>query len=64
MKKVVGCIPGRCCTDLYCARGAQGVLPCKGWGLKASQLNLPSLSPVSVAGCDRLKLEVPIGLLQ
>ena len=24
-------IPGRGCNDLYCASGAQWILPCKGW---------------------------------
>ena len=37
---------------LQCAiRGAQGVLPCVGWGCATSQLDLPSLMPLSVAGC-------------
>ena len=37
---------------LQCAiRGAQGALPCVGWGFATSQLNLPSLTPLSVAGC-------------
>ena len=39
---------------LYCASGAQRVLPCKlGW-LMGSQLDLPSLTPWSVAGCGQL----------
>ena len=46
------------CTDLYYARGAQGVLPM--WvGGATSQLDLQSLTPLSVAGCDRLQLGVP-----
>ena len=52
--------PGLTERDLYalCASsGAQGVLPCKGWGATASQLDLPSLTPLSVAGYDRLQLE-------
>ena len=32
MLKVAGSIPGRGCTDLYCARGALGVLPIRVWG--------------------------------
>ena len=37
---------------LQCAiRGAQGVLPCVGWGGATSQLDLPSLTPLSSAGC-------------
>ena len=42
-------IPLRC-TDLYYARGPQGVLPMRGGGA-TSQLDLPSLTPLSVAGC-------------
>ena len=42
-------IPLRC-TDLYYARGAQGVLPMRVGGA-TSQLYLPSLTPLSVAGC-------------
>ena len=38
------------CTDLYNARGAQGVLPMRVVGA-TSQLDLPSLTPLSVAGC-------------
>ena len=50
-------IPLRC-TDLYYARGAQGVLPLRVGGA-TSQLDLPSLTPLSVAGCCRLQLGVP-----
>ena len=46
------------CTDLYYARGAQGVLPIRVGGV-TSQLDLRSLTPVSVAGCGRLQLGVP-----
>ena len=42
-------IPLRC-TDLYYARGAHGVLPMRVGGA-TSQLDLPSLAPLSVAGC-------------
>ena len=42
-------IPLRC-TDSYYARGAQGVLPMRVGGA-TSQLDLPSLRPLSVAGC-------------
>ena len=41
--------PGEC-TDLYYARGAQGVLPMRVGGA-TSQLDLPSLTPLFVAGC-------------
>ena len=46
-------------------RGSQGVLPMRVWGGGAtSQLDAPSLTPLSVAGCGRLQLEeFPIGLL-
>ena len=37
-------------------RGAQGVLPWVGWGVTASQLDLPSLTLLSLAGCARLQL--------
>ena len=40
-------IPLRC-TDLYYARGTQGVLPMRVGGA-TSQLDLPSLTPLSVA---------------
>ena len=54
-----GCraIPGRGCSDLYCTRGAQRVLLMR-VGVTASQLDLPSLTPMSVAGYGRLQLEV------
>ena len=42
---------------VLCAGGAQGVLSCEGWGATASQLDLPSLTLLSVAGCGRLQLE-------
>ena len=45
-----------CGAHLHCACGAQGVLPCNGWRVTASQLDLPSLTPLSVAGCSRLQL--------
>ena len=41
------------CTDLYYARGSQGVLPMRVGGA-TSQLYLPSLTPLYVAGCGRL----------
>ena len=47
-----------CCTDLYYARGAQGVLPMRVGGA-TSELDLPSLTPSSVAGCGWLQLGVP-----
>ena len=46
------------CTDSYYARGAQGVLPMRVGGA-TSQLDLQSLTPMSVAGCGRLQLGVP-----
>ena len=46
------------CADLYYARGAQGVLPMRVGGA-TSQLDLPSLTPLSVAGCNGLQLGVP-----
>ena len=55
-----GCTLGsrRGCTDLYCARGAQGVLHIRVGGA-TSQLDLPSLTPLSAAGCGWLQLGVP-----
>ena len=57
--KISSSSPGLTERDLYalCASGAQGVLCCVGWGITASQLDLPSLTPLSVAGCGRLQLE-------
>ena len=57
--EISGSSPGLTERDLYvlCTRGAQGVLPCEGWGVTASQLDLPPLTPLSVAGCGRLQLE-------
>ena len=43
-------IPTEVCTDLYYALSAQGVLPMKVVGA-TSQLNLPFLTPLSVADC-------------
>ena len=45
-------------TDLYYARGAQGVLPMR-VGDATSQLDLSSLMPLSVAGCGRMQLGAP-----
>ena len=45
------------CTDLYYGRGAQGVLLMK-VRCATSQLVLPSLTKLSVAGCGRLKIGV------
>ena len=44
-------------TLLY-ARGAQGVQPMR-LGSATSQLDLPSLTPLSVPDCGRLQLGVP-----
>ena len=44
--------------DLYYARGAQGLLPNRVGGA-TSQLDLPSLTSLSGAGCGRLQLGVP-----
>ena len=41
---------------LYYTRGAQEVLPIR-MGEPTSQLDLPSLTPSSVASCGRLQLE-------
>ena len=46
------------CTDLYYARGAQGVGTAHEGRGATSQLDLKSLTPLSVAGCGRLQLGV------
>ena len=46
------------CSELYYERRAQGVLPMRVGG-STSQLDLPSLMPLFVAGCGRLQLGVP-----
>ena len=43
------------CTDLYYAPGVQGVLLMKVGGV-TSQLDLPSLTPLSVSSCGQLQL--------
>ena len=45
-------------TVQYAIRGAQGALLMR-MGGATSQLDLPSLVPMSVAGCGRLELGVP-----
>ena len=35
------------------------VLPCVGWGVTASQLDLPYMTLLSIAGCGRLQLVAP-----
>ena len=48
---VTAASPAICRSHLQRAiRGAQGVLPCVGSGVTDSQLDLPSLTPLSVAG--------------
>ena len=43
---------------MHCALVAlRGYCPVKGGGVTASQLELPSLTPLSGAGCGRLQLE-------
>ena len=44
-------------SRLTCASDAQGVLPCKRWWVTASQLNVPSLTPLSAVDCGRQELE-------
>ena len=59
MLNVAESIPGKGCTDLYCARGThEGVLPMRVGGA-TSQLDRQSLTPLSLAGCGQLQLEVP-----
>ena len=56
--KIAGSIPGRGYADLYYARGAQGALTMRVGGA-TSQLDLPSLTALSVTGCGQLQLGVP-----
>ena len=56
MRKVVGSIPGRGCTNLYYASDALGVVAW--WEVIASQLDLPSLMPLSANVCCQLQLIV------
>ena len=42
--------PAEVCTDFYYASGAQSVLPMRAGGA-TSQLDLPSLTSLSLAGC-------------
>ena len=58
MPKVAGSTLGWGCTDLYYEWGAQGVLTMRVGGA-TSQLDLASLTPLSVAGCGRLQEGVP-----
>ena len=55
MLKVARSIPGRSYTDLYYVRGDQEVLPTRLGGVTI-ELDQPSLTPLFVAGCGRLKL--------
>ena len=52
--KVAGLIADGGCTDVYCALGTQGALPMRVGGA-TSQMDQPSLTPLSVAGCGRLR---------
>ena len=57
MFKVGRSIPAKAALIDY-GRGAQGILPIRVGGA-TSQLNLPSLTPLSIAGSGRLQLGVP-----
>ena len=49
-----------CSLQLHrCNVWSPGVLSCVGWEVTASQLDLPSLTPLFVAGCGRLQLGAP-----
>ena len=47
-----------CGTYLHCKSNVQVILPHRGCRATASQLDLSSLTPLSVAGCGRLHLGV------
>ena len=53
-----GSIPDRGFKNTYSASGVQEVLICEGRGLTANQLDLLSLTPLSVAGSGRPQLGV------
>ena len=57
MLKVAGSISGCGCTNLYYSRFAQEVLPMT-VDIVTSELDLPSLTPLSVGACGRLQLGV------
>lgn len=46
------------CEHLHCSSSHQGLVHCKEWWVNASQLDLPSLTPLAVAGSCRLQLGV------
>ena len=52
---------GRTELHVLCASGAHEALPCESWEITASYLpspvDLQSLTPLSVVGCCRLKLQ-------
>lgn len=50
MRMVAGSIYGTVSTDLCCSSGDQLVMPYEMWRVTESQLNLSSLTPLSVAG--------------
>ena len=54
---VAGSIPGCSFTNSHYARGAQEVLPMRAGGAN-SQLDIPYLTPLSVADCCPLQLLV------
>ena len=41
---------------MHCASGTLMALPCEGWGVTAGQLDLPSVTPLSVVAWGRLHL--------
>ena len=48
-----------CGPNLHRASGAQGELPSVGCEVMASQLDLPTLTPMSLAGSGQLQLGAP-----
>ena len=56
--KVAGQFPADAAPIYTVHKGTQGVLPMRLVGV-TSQLSLPPLMPLSVAGCGKLQLEAP-----
>ena len=58
-----------CGAHMHRASFAQGIRLCNVWGAPASQLDIPSLTPLSVTSCGRLQLSaahwaISVALLQ
>ena len=52
LQQVLRFVPRMCAEQYVELKG----VPCVAWGVATSQLDLPSLTALSVAGCGRLQL--------